>query len=72
MRYAISEKELIDVKKEKDNLLKKLKDASKENETLMDRVKTLVAEKSKLAQSLDNKVCFIYNVLYLVFLCCNW
>lgn len=55
MRYAVSEKELIDVKKEKENLIKKLKDTAKENESLLERMKNLVSDKSKLSQSLDAK-----------------
>ncbi|XP_066901346.1 coiled-coil domain-containing protein 186 isoform X2 [Halyomorpha halys] len=55
MRYAVSEKELIDIKKEKETLLKKLKDTGKENESLLDRMKNLVNDKSKLSQLLDVK-----------------
>ncbi|CAH1388905.1 unnamed protein product [Nezara viridula] len=55
MRYAVSEKELIDIKKEKETLLKKLKDTGKENESLLDRMKNLVSDKSKLSQLLDTK-----------------
>lgn len=55
MRYAVSEKELIDVKKEKEIMTKKLKEMGKENETLIDRLKILIAEKSKLSQQLDSK-----------------
>lgn len=62
MKYAVSEKELIDVKKEKETIIKKLKDTVKENESQLDRMKNLVSDKSKLSQLLDAKVtiCLCY------------
>ncbi|KAK9509108.1 hypothetical protein O3M35_006495 [Rhynocoris fuscipes] len=55
MRYAVSEKELLDCKREKDNLDKKIKDLLKENESSLLKIKTLTTDKMKLSQQLDNK-----------------
>ncbi|XP_014255468.1 coiled-coil domain-containing protein 186-like isoform X1 [Cimex lectularius] len=55
MRFAISEKELLNQKVEKENLNKKLKEATKENESLTNKLKTLSAEKLKISQQLETK-----------------
>jgi flagellar biosynthesis chaperone FliJ len=56
MRYAQSEQKNIELQ---DKLLKadtKLKDATKEVETLKSKLKTVVAEKQKYQETLENRV----------------
>ncbi|XP_073998483.1 coiled-coil domain-containing protein 186 isoform X2 [Rhodnius prolixus] len=61
MRYAVSEKELLDCKKDKDNMDKKMKEMLKENESSQFKLKTINGEKIKLAQQLDNKASELSN-----------
>lgn len=63
MRYAKSEKELLDMKKEKTTLMKQIKDQQKENENILSKLRLLSEDKSRLAVNLDNKV-----ILYLKWL----
>ncbi|XP_068083218.1 coiled-coil domain-containing protein 186 [Anabrus simplex] len=55
MRYAISEKEVINQKKELETLDKKLKESVKEKELLMGKLKSLTSEKARLCQLFDSK-----------------
>lgn len=56
MRYAKNEKELLDQKKAKENLEKKLKELVKENEANVAKLTSMSTSKGKLAQTLDAKV----------------
>lgn len=56
MRYVKNESELISIKEEKDNLLKKFKHLQNENQDQIKKYKILVNEKNSLTQSLDSKV----------------
>ncbi|XP_065207039.1 coiled-coil domain-containing protein 186 isoform X2 [Planococcus citri] len=55
MRYAKNESELISIKEEKDNLLKKIKNLQNENQDQIKKYKLLINEKTSLTQSLDSK-----------------
>ncbi|XP_067129441.1 coiled-coil domain-containing protein 186 isoform X1 [Centruroides vittatus] len=55
LRYAQSERDVINLKKVRDEFEKKLKDAAKEREGILNRIKGLNTEKSRLCNSLDSK-----------------
>nr|CAD7589027.1 unnamed protein product [Timema genevievae] len=55
VRYAVSEKEVIDQKKERETLEKRLKETSKEKELLLGKLKNLTADKTRVSQMLDSK-----------------
>uniref|UniRef100_A0A0K8TA73 Coiled-coil domain-containing protein 186 n=1 Tax=Lygus hesperus TaxID=30085 RepID=A0A0K8TA73_LYGHE len=55
MRYAKNEKELLDQKKARENLEKKVKEVTKDNEALQAKLKALGAEKAKVSQLLETK-----------------
>lgn len=55
MRYVISEKEVIDLKKSQESLEKKVKESSKERDILVGKMKNITAEKSRVCQVLDTK-----------------
>nr|CAD7199273.1 unnamed protein product [Timema douglasi]CAD7410105.1 unnamed protein product [Timema poppensis] len=55
VRYAVSEKEVIDQKKERETLEKRLKETSKEKELLLGKLKSLTADKTRVCQMLDSK-----------------
>lgn len=64
MRYAQSEQKNIELQ---DKLLKadtKLKDATKEMETLKSKLKTVVAEKQKYQETLENRVNITLKLSY--------
>ena len=56
MRYAVSEKEVIDQKRERELLGKKLREMGKERDLLLGKLKALSNEKTRLGQMLENKV----------------
>lgn len=56
MKYAVSEKNVFEQKSAKDKLEKKLNDIRKENEFLQHKLNTMVSEKARICQMLDNKV----------------
>ncbi|KAJ9584552.1 hypothetical protein L9F63_021110, partial [Diploptera punctata] len=55
MKYAVSEKEVIDQKKEKEQLDKKFREIVKEYDLLVGKLKSMSAEKNRICQLLDNK-----------------
>lgn len=56
MRYAVSEKEVIDQKRERESLERKLREMARENDLLLGKLKGMSAEKSRICQMLDIKV----------------
>jgi len=56
MRYAVSEKEVIDQKKERESLEKKLREIGREKDLLLGKLKAVCTEKTRLCQMLDSKV----------------
>ena len=65
MRYAHSEKELMEQKKEKELMEKKWKEILKENESIFQKLKLISTEKAKLSQIVDTKVCSPYYFVFL-------
>ncbi|CAG0915840.1 unnamed protein product [Notodromas monacha] len=63
MRYAQSEKEVIIVKRDKENLERKLNDMNKEKENLLAKLKNMSNDKAKLAQSLDTKTSEVFQMV---------
>ncbi|XP_049789362.1 coiled-coil domain-containing protein 186-like isoform X1 [Schistocerca nitens] len=55
VRYAVSEKELMDQRKEREAADRRLKDAVKEREALSAKLRTAAAEKTRVCQMLDAK-----------------
>lgn len=55
MRYAVSEKNVIDIKQGKNSSEKKCKELKKECELLQNKVKVMDSEKSRICSMLDNK-----------------
>lgn len=55
MKYAVSEKNLLDLQGEKNRLEKKKKEALSENELLQHKLSSMMSEKSRICQMLDNK-----------------
>lgn len=55
VRYACGEMELMNQKKEREVIEKKLKDSTKEKELLINKLKTLTNDKTRVCQMLDNK-----------------
>ncbi|GJQ74839.1 hypothetical protein Trydic_g21675 [Trypoxylus dichotomus] len=55
IRYAISEKSILDQKSAKESTEKKLKEALRENEILQHKVNQMCSEKARICQMLDNK-----------------
>ncbi|KAF2896326.1 hypothetical protein ILUMI_09833 [Ignelater luminosus] len=60
MRYAVSEKAVLDLKAGKEIAEKKHKEAVRENEILQHKVTSMGVEKSRICQMLDNK-CYEYK-----------
>lgn len=60
MKYANSEREVLVIRKLKDELDRKLKDALKDRESLMIRIKGLSSEKSQIAVSLEKKTAEVF------------
>lgn len=61
MRYAIVEKNVLDMKNSKENCEKKIKELNKEIELLNGKLKGAATEKTRVANMLDGKVGFEYN-----------
>lgn len=61
MKYAMSEKSVIDMKREIQSLEAKVKDMMKEKEANQTKLKNLASEKLKINQLLDSKVCIFYE-----------
>lgn len=62
MKYATSEREVIVMKKSKDDSEKKFRDASRDKEALMVRIKGLSNEKTQLMGTIDRKIIEISNL----------
>jgi hypothetical protein len=56
MRYAVSEKEVIDKKRERESLEKKLREMSRDRDLLLSKLKNISSEKTSVCKMLDNKV----------------
>lgn len=56
MRYAVSEMEVINQRKELENFEKKFKESVKDKEGLSSKLKSAMIEKARISQLLDNKV----------------
>ncbi|RZC38278.1 C10orf118 -like, partial [Asbolus verrucosus] len=56
IKYAVSEKNLLEIKQAKEHLEKKYKDLINENEILQHKVQVMCSEKARICQMLDNKV----------------
>lgn len=56
MRYAVSEMEVINQRKERESAEKKFKEMLKEKEGLLQKLKNAMVEKSRVSLLLDNKV----------------
>jgi len=56
MRYAVSEKEVIIQKKERESLEKKLREMEREKDLLLGKMKGISTDKTRICQMLDNKV----------------
>lgn len=56
MKYAVSEKSVIDLKKEIQLHDNKVKDAIREKESMQAKLKVVIADKAKLQQVVDSKV----------------
>lgn len=56
VRYAKNESELINIRKEKENLLKRVKNVEHERDDLVKKMKNLNCEKILVSQTLDTKV----------------
>lgn len=56
MRYAIVEKNVLDMKNSKENCEKKIKELNKEIELLNGKLKGAATEKTRVANMLDGKV----------------
>lgn len=59
MKYAVSEKHVFEQKFAKDKLEKKWNESRKENELLQHKLNTMVSEKARICQMLDNKVLYL-------------
>lgn len=55
IKYAVSEKNLLDMKHQKEQLEKKYKEQITENEIIQHKVQIMISEKSRICQMLDNK-----------------
>lgn len=65
VRYAVSEKAVLEHKFAKELYDKKYKESLREIEILQHKLNTMISEKARICQMLDNKVCFkIRDTLY--------
>ena len=55
IKFAMSEKDVLNAQSQKDKMEKKLKDMDKEKDNLLGKIKTLNAERAKICQQLDSK-----------------
>lgn len=69
MRYAVSEKEVIDQKRERESLEKKLREMAREKDLLLGRLKGISAEKARICEMVDIKVTSSYIYWFMVFSC---
>ncbi len=63
MKYAMSEKEVIIARRDRDNFERKLADVNKEKDNLVAKMKNLSNEKAKLAHGLDTKTSEVFQTL---------
>jgi alkyl hydroperoxide reductase subunit AhpC len=61
VRYAVREKEVIDQKKERESLEKKLREMGREKDLLISKLKNISTEKTSVCKMLDNKVTSTLN-----------
>lgn len=61
MRYAVSEKEVIDQKRERESLEKKLREMGREKDLLFNKLKNISSERTSICKMLENKVTSISN-----------
>lgn len=62
VKYAMSEKQILDAQKLRDDFERKLKDTIKDKDTLLTRIKALTNDKQSLINQVDSKVNEITNV----------
>ena len=62
MKYALNEKEIIIQKKHRDEAEKKMKNALKERDDAVLKAKNAVADKQKLQQLADSRVCLDISI----------
>lgn len=55
MKFAVGEKNLLDMRQQKEQFEKKYKDVGAENEILLHKVQMMSSEKERICQMLDNK-----------------
>lgn len=60
MRYAVSEKVVLEQRAGRENAEKKLKEAYKEKDLLQSKLTTMISEKNRICQMFDNKVKLSY------------
>lgn len=60
IKYAVSEKNVLDQKQQKEQIEKKYKEQVTENEILQHKVQVMCSEKARICQMLDNK-CYEYK-----------
>lgn len=56
MKYAVSEKGVLELKAIKEHAERKLQEANKEKDLLQHKLTAMVQEKARICQLLDNKV----------------
>lgn len=56
IRYAVGEKNVLQEKQQKEAFEKKYKEQLRSNEILQHKVQTMITEKARICQMLDNKV----------------
>ncbi|KAB7499583.1 Coiled-coil domain-containing protein [Armadillidium nasatum] len=56
VKYAVAEKDVLVVKKQKENIERKVKDLERDKEILQGKIKILNTEKSRTCGTLDNKI----------------
>lgn len=71
VRYAVSEKSVLDQKAGRQQAERKLQEATKEKDFLQQKLAGMVTEKARICQMLDNKVKLIHLIIitYNVNLC---
>lgn len=57
MKYVKNESELINIRKERENLTKRIKGVENEREELSKKLKNVMSEKNSVSQILELKVC---------------
>ena len=67
MKYVKNESELINIRKERETLVKRVKGVEHEREELSKKLKILMSEKNTISQTLEQKVCSFDNKIFILF-----